>query len=56
MVVEYHPCDPDKASFWLEGHGLNVGEQWPWATDKQRLIWGKDSFENILAAWEELGL
>ena len=54
VVPEDYPCDPDKASSWLNLHGLNVGDQWPWATDKLRLVWAKDDYANIVEAWEDL--
>ncbi len=39
--------------FWRNRNGIEMGEQWPWYKANQRLIWKIDSYENIVAAWNE---
>jgi hypothetical protein len=41
--------------WWYKSNGINEGEQWPWSLPTQRLVWKKDTYENICAAWEEMG-
>ncbi len=38
---------------WWRAHmGIDIGEQWPWHNPaKQRMIWAKDTSDNIAAAW-----
>jgi len=46
--------EPNEAQWWYGATGISVGEQWPWATANQRLVWKTDTYENINEAWEEL--
>lgn len=48
--------DHGNAKGWREQDHMEIGDQYPWATDKQRLTWTDDTFENIKAAFEELNL
>jgi hypothetical protein len=41
---------------WRTMMGCEVGGQVPWATPQQRIIYKHDTFENMRAAYEELGL
>lgn len=45
-----------KTGYWKEMVGLNPEEQFPWSTDKQRIIWKPDFYTNLVLAWNELGL
>ena len=47
---------PNNPGWWLGSNGIDEGEQWPWALPTQRLVWRPDTYENISAAWEELGV
>lgn len=39
---------------WMRRHmGIGHGEQWPWAGDRQKLVYADDTFENIM---QEYGL
>ncbi len=38
---------------WHECHGIKVGEQFPWCRKDQRYVWKADTYENIVAAWNE---
>jgi hypothetical protein len=46
----------DTPSFWTQKMGLTPGEQYPWASPQQRIIWGKDTYENIEKAWASVVL
>jgi hypothetical protein len=48
---EYPQNRPD---WWLRNHGLAKGEQFPWSASNQRIIWQPDTYENMVAAWEEM--
>jgi len=58
--VEVVPTDigpdyePNTGLFWRDCHGVKIGEQFPWARPDQRFLWKKDTFENLVAGWEEL--
>lgn len=39
--------------WWARNVGVSVGEQLPWATERQRIIWADYSLEVIRAAWSE---
>jgi len=45
----YRPGWPE---FWPECMGIEVGQQFPWFNEAQRIIWKKDSLENLIEAWE----
>lgn len=47
-----HPYWPNTPKYWREIHGIEAGGQWPWARPGQRLVWGEDSFDNLVEAWE----
>jgi len=32
--------------------GIEVGEQFPWSKDNQRITWAPDTYDNIMSAWE----
>ena len=39
--------------FWTKNMGIVPGEQHPWSAPDQRIVWDTDSYENIVAAWEQ---
>ena len=40
-------------NFWRESFAMNPGEQFPWSAPDQRLVWKRDTYENLLSAWNE---
>lgn len=52
-IPEYRPGRPE---WWTTKQGINVGEQFPWCTPKQRIVWEKDTLPAIEKAWAELDL
>jgi len=50
---EDDPYQCNRPSFWRESQGIEKGEQLPWSTKDQRIIWDRDSYENILGAWND---
>ncbi len=42
--------------WWPAAHGIAPGEQFPWSTESQRIVWAPDAYENIVSAWENLNL
>lgn len=40
--------------YWVSAMSLKPGEQYPWSTKNQRLVWQADTYENILSAWHDL--
>src|ERR1700722_14766317 len=53
---EDSPYRANTASFWKREALMEAGSQFPWAAPNQRIIWKKDTYENICAAWEELNV
>lgn len=58
----FTPIEPDDspykantAMFWRMYVGIDVGEQFPWSRPNQRIVWQKDTYENICAAWQAHG-
>lgn len=49
-VGTYEPAWPD---WWPKTMGIEVGEQFPWFTPEQRIVWQTDSYSNLRAGWEE---
>lgn len=47
---------PNSPEWWNKCAGINIGDQYPWSYEKQKLVWAKDTYENISKAWEEIGL
>jgi hypothetical protein len=43
---------PDTRRFWRVKQGVEVGDQYPWSLPNQRIIWAKDTFANIMDAWQ----
>ena len=41
------------ASFWRDKMGVEPPGQFPWSKPDQRIVWQEDSYENIVAAWDE---
>jgi hypothetical protein len=48
------PYPPNTDSWWRTFHGIGQGEQFPWAHPTQRVVWQRDTFANLVKAWEEL--
>lgn len=49
-----HAHLPSTRSFWRSAIGVEPGEQYPWSQPDQRIVWAKDNYDNIVAAWEAL--
>ena len=50
------PYTPNTARFWKLKQGIEIGEQFPWSHDKQRLVWKANSCDNLIQAWKDLDL
>lgn len=46
---DYAPNTPEG---WKDCQGIGAGEQFPWSTPQQRIVWAADTYENIVQAWE----
>jgi hypothetical protein len=55
-VGDDQPDQFNQPEQWRLFMGTDVGGQIPWATDKQRMIYQPDTFENMRQAYEELAL
>lgn len=42
--------------FWRKELGIEMGEQFPWQSRNQRMIWKPETHENIMSAYDELNL
>ncbi len=49
------PYHANLPNWWRKHHGVAEGEQFPWATKHQRIVWKEDSYENLVEAWEQHG-
>lgn len=47
---------PNTREFLVKSMGLEPGGQYPWSRPDQKFVWTVDTFENIMAAWEELAI
>jgi hypothetical protein len=45
--------EPNTGLFWKDSNGINIGGQFPWCRPDQRIVWERDSLENLMAAWDE---
>lgn len=45
---------PNHPGWWRNFQGIDDGEQFPWSKPDQRIIWQRDDYENICAAWQQL--
>jgi hypothetical protein len=58
MFVPVEPEDspylPNRASFWRDQQGVAVGEQYPWSSETQRIVWEQATYGAICRAWGEL--
>lgn len=43
---------PGTAAFWREEQGIEPGEQYPWSTRQQRIVWDTATYETLCEAWE----
>ncbi len=48
------PYPPNTAQWWQQFHGVGPPEQLPWSRPDQRIIWRRDTFGNMVQAWEQL--
>jgi hypothetical protein len=53
--VNLKPGDNNDERTWSINMGMGYGNQWPWATSSQHMIWQQDHYENLCAAWEQYG-
>lgn len=47
-----HAYVSDTPGFWKARKGVEVGGQYPWSADNQRIVWSNDDYANIIKAWE----
>jgi hypothetical protein len=45
---------PNREEWWNDCSGIKAYEQFPWSHDEQRIIWARDDYDNLLAAWRLL--
>lgn len=45
--------EPSTGLFLRNHQGIDVGEQYSWAADNQRIVWKSDTLENLIAMWDE---
>lgn len=50
-----HPYKADTPSFLRQHMAMEPGDQYPWSAPDQRIVYAADEYENIVAAWRELG-
>ena len=43
----------NKTESWALYHGTNPGDQVPWVKPNQRIVWKAETYENMIAAWDE---
>ncbi len=48
------PYKANTPAFWRMHVGIDIGEQYPWSRPDQRIVWQPDTYENIVAAWDDL--
>lgn len=53
-VSEDDPYICNRQKFWSESQGINVGEQFPWSSKDQRIIWEADEYEALRKSWDDL--
>jgi hypothetical protein len=56
MVDDSQPEDFNRPENWQMVNPINKYGQYPWATEKQRIVYGRDNFEIMARAYEELDL
>jgi hypothetical protein len=56
IVDNNQPDGFNRPEYWDMFMGLNEQHQLPWATDKQKIIFARDKFDNLRGAYEELRL
>jgi hypothetical protein len=51
--IEDEGCDfiANTPWFWKHKNGVEMGDQYPWFAEDQRIIWELDTYESILNAW-----
>lgn len=49
-----HPYAPSTPSFWRDQNGMEMGEQFPWARDDQRILWTAPTYETLVDAWNDV--
>jgi hypothetical protein len=57
LMFQYcDPADiylPNHPAWWHDFQGIMHGEQFPWCTSQQRIVWKNDDYENLIEAWAE---
>jgi hypothetical protein len=52
-VSDDDPFICNRPEFWRDSQGIEIGEQFPWQTKDQKIIWKRDDYDVIRAAWDE---
>ena len=56
LVNDEQPDGFNRPDYWNKFMGLNEHMQLPWSSDKQKMVFKRDKFDNLRAAYEELAL
>lgn len=51
-IIEDDGFVANHSSWWRDCAGIEAGSQFPWCAANQRIIWKRDTYENIVEAWE----
>ena len=58
VEIEENGYLANTAAFWKDENGLEIGEQYPWSSETQRIVWltegAKTTYENICAGWDKI--
>lgn len=57
MFNAVDPADPFQANqpdWWRDFHGIEIGQQFPWSSPLQRIIWKADDYETLYEAWANM--
>ena len=47
---------PGTDAWWKRNHGIGNGEQFPWSSPQQKIVWDTDDYATIRSAWDGLNL
>lgn len=50
------PFDANKPQMWRDFNGIGAGEQFPWQTPEQIIVWQPDDYEFLLQGWNAMEL
>ena len=50
------PYEPNIPEVFAKGQGIEMGEQFPWSSANQLIVWEPSLYDNVVRAWDGLGL